>query len=77
MKSIFWFLARKAGFSFWEKEDHKPPNAIIDWACDYDQEMQEYTKEVIIYVTDYISRNITKLDESSKRDVLLDAGFKV
>ena len=72
MNSIFWFLARRAGFAFWEKEDINPRNYIIDWACNYDDEIQKYTKLVIEHTVDYIARN----GLAKKEDILVDFGFE-
>ena len=72
MNSIFWFLARRAGFAFWEKEDVNPRNYIIDWSCMYDKEIQKYTKLVVEHTVDYINRN----GLTNKEDILLDFGFE-
>lgn len=76
MNSIFWFLARKSGFAFWEKEEWNSTNAMIDWSCDYDAEIQRYTKEVVMQTIAYIDRNIASIEIESTNNILLDFGFK-
>jgi hypothetical protein len=39
-------LAKEAGFAFWENEEWKPPNEIIDWSCMYDEELEKFAKLV-------------------------------
>lgn len=41
-------LASKAGFIFWGDEEWKPEGAAIDWACNYDQEFQNFYKSLVI-----------------------------
>ena len=40
-------LAENAGFCFWEDEDWKPHDAVIDWSAQYDKEFQKYTELLI------------------------------
>ena len=48
MNNSLWFCARNAGFLFWEREPWKPSNSRIDWSTDYDEELQAYTKLVVL-----------------------------
>jgi hypothetical protein len=43
-------LAEQAGFVFWDNEDWKPTNSGIDWACNYDDQMELFVKLLIIDV---------------------------
>ena len=73
MNSIFWFLARRAGFAFWEKEDSVPWRKPSDGgSCMYDKEIQKYTKLVVEHTVDYITRN----GLAKKEDILVDFGFE-
>lgn len=49
MIETFWFYARRAGFCFWEKESWNYRNRRIDWSSDYDDELQRYTREVVVH----------------------------
>ena len=44
MKKIVKELAEKARFVFWADEEWKPKGATIDWACDYDKELERFFK---------------------------------
>lgn len=35
-------IATKAGFAMWGNEQHKPPNAVVDWSCKYDKELETF-----------------------------------
>jgi len=47
MKSEYKELAKQAGFIFWANEDWKPVDAVIDWSCDYDKELEKLIELVI------------------------------
>ena len=47
MKKIVKELAEKAGFVFWTDEDWKPKGATVDWACDYDKELERFFRLVV------------------------------
>jgi hypothetical protein len=40
-------LAEKAGFIFWQDEEWKPQDAVIDWSAQYDSELEKLTNLVI------------------------------
>ena len=40
-------LMKKAGFVFWEDEDWKPENAVIDWATNYDKEIEKFAELIV------------------------------
>lgn len=40
MKKEYQKLAKEAGFIFWKNESWKPDGQIIDWSCNYDEEIQ-------------------------------------
>jgi hypothetical protein len=35
-------LAEEAGFAMWGKEKYKPDGAVVDWACEYDDELVRF-----------------------------------
>lgn len=76
MNSGFWFLARKSGFAFWEREEWNQFNAVIDWSSNYDSEFQEYTKEVILHTIAYIDRNHSRISDETIDNILTNFGFK-
>jgi hypothetical protein len=40
-------LAYKAGFALWENEEYRPPNAVIDWSCMYDDELVKFAESIV------------------------------
>lgn len=40
-------LARKAGFVFWGNEPHGPGPGHIDWASNYDEELERFAELLI------------------------------
>ena len=38
---------KKAGFVFWEDEDWKPEDAVIDWATNYDKEIEKFAELIV------------------------------
>ena len=40
-------LMKEAGFVFWEDEDWKPEDAIIDWATNYDKEIEKFAELIV------------------------------
>jgi hypothetical protein len=40
-------LAEEAGFMFWGNEPHRPEDADIDWAAQYDQEMADFVTALV------------------------------
>lgn len=43
----FKALARESGFVFWDNEPHGPGPGNIDWSCDYTQEFEHYSRELV------------------------------
>ena len=40
-------LAKQAGFIVWEENDYAPERAgLVDWACEYDQELVKFYRLV-------------------------------
>ena len=61
-------LAEEAGFCFWEDEEWKPHDAMIDWSAQYDDEFQKYTELLIKECIKVVYDNV---------EVALDANGKV
>lgn len=40
-------IAREAGFIFWGNETYKPQGQIIDWASDYDADLDKFYEMVV------------------------------
>lgn len=58
-------LADRAGFVLWKDEDWKPKDAVIDWACGYDVELEKFVELVVrrcnvLYENGYTSEQIRK-----------------
>jgi len=47
MNKRFEQLARKAGFVFWKNETHGPGPGHIDWANNYDQELERFAELLV------------------------------
>ena len=51
MNPVIKKLAEEAGFCFWEDEEWKPKDAVIDWSAQYDDEFQKYSELLIGHLT--------------------------
>lgn len=40
-------LVAQAGFQLWADEDWRPKNALVDWSCDYDKELQRFAQLIV------------------------------
>ena len=40
-------LAEQAGFMMWADEAWKPPGAVVDWAAEYDQELEKFAELIV------------------------------
>jgi hypothetical protein len=54
MNELIKDLAAKAGFEFWADEHWKPEDAIIDWSCNYDSELEKFAKLIVKECVDHI-----------------------
>lgn len=41
-------LVKKSGFHLWENEPWKPEGAVVDWSCNYDDELDKLTRLIIL-----------------------------
>ena len=57
MNDVYWFYAREAGFTFWEKEPWNRRNLRIDWSSDYDDALEKYTQLVIEHTLREANKN--------------------
>mgnify|MGYP003348716843 CR=1 FL=1 len=57
-------LADQAGFSMWEDEPWRPEGAIIDWASNYDAELEKFAELLIRECAEFIrAKNFKLLDD--------------
>ena len=40
-------IAEEAGFILWAEEDWKPEGAVVDWACEYDDELVKFAQLIV------------------------------
>jgi len=55
-------LLKKAGFCLWSDEKHRPPGAIIDWSCNYDDEVQKLI-QLVRQESHEHNKIVAKIDE--------------
>ena len=49
-------LMKNAGFVFWEDEDWKPEDAVIDWATNYDKEIEKFAELIVRECLEIVNR---------------------
>ena len=47
MNDEFHKLVAQAGFELWADEDWRPKNALVDWSCNYDKELQRFAQLIV------------------------------
>lgn len=47
MKKLIKDLADEAGFVLWNGEEHAPVDAVVDWSCSYDYELEKFADLVV------------------------------
>jgi hypothetical protein len=47
MKKLIKELADEAGFLMWDGEEHAPVDAVVDWSCSYDYELEKFAELII------------------------------
>lgn len=62
-------LAKKSGFMLWEDEAWKPKDAIVDWSCNYDAELEKFVK--------LIAENCAQLCGSQADKKVIRAAFDI
>ncbi|NCQ52169.1 hypothetical protein GW796_09810 [archaeon] len=73
LKNRFKKSADKAGFIFWSKEDYGPGEGYIDWASNYDSEIQKYSALLIKDILSEITKmNIPGFEKSHKNKEIKD-----
>ena len=68
-------LAKRAGFIFWEDEPWKPDGAIIDWAAQYDKEIETFSNLMVQRFLDLIGDQIISLgylEDDAGKETLYD-----
>jgi len=56
----FKALARECGFQFWEDESWGPGPGNIDWGCDYTQEFEHYSRELVTWTCELMRQEIIR-----------------
>ena len=56
----FKSLARECGFVFWQDEPHGPGPGNIDWSCDYTQEFEKYSRELVTWTCELMRQEIIR-----------------
>jgi hypothetical protein len=46
-KEVYNSLVEEAGFNLWMDEPWGPPDAGVDWSCNYDRELQQFAMLVV------------------------------
>jgi hypothetical protein len=47
MKKLIKELADEAGFLMWDGEEHAPVDAVVDWSCSYDYELEKFAELIV------------------------------
>lgn len=55
----FKALALECGFIFWGDEPHGPGPGNIDWSCDYTEEFEEYSCELVRWTCETMEQELT------------------
>jgi len=56
----FKALAKECGFVFWGNEPHGPGPGNIDWSCDYTQEFEQYSRELVTWTCELMRQDIIR-----------------
>ena len=56
----FKALAKECGFVFWGNEPHGPGPGSIDWSCDYTQEFEQYSRELVTWTCELMRQDIIR-----------------
>ena len=56
----FKALAKECGFVFWGNEPHGPGPGNIDWSCDYTQEFEKYSRELVTWTCELMRQDIIR-----------------
>lgn len=63
-------LASKAGFNFWGGEHWKPQGAVIDWSCNYDNELENFAQLIAVHCISLIRESMS---DSERSDLVYNA----
>ena len=58
-------LLKKAGFVFWEDEHWKPEDAVIDWATNYDKEIEKFAELIVRECADIVEDAVNHREPAS------------
>lgn len=54
----FKALALECGFLFWDAELHGPGPGYIDWSCDYTEEFEQYSRELVRWTCETMQQEL-------------------
>jgi hypothetical protein len=57
-------LVRKAGFCMWSDETWRPEGAVVDWAADYDKELELFAMMIVAKGIKKIEKNIMQMEKT-------------
>ena len=58
-------LARKAGFCMWSDETWRPEGAVVDWAAQYDEELELFAMLIVDKAIKKIDKALWKMEHLS------------
>ena len=56
----FKALALECGFVFWADEPHGPGPGYIDWSCDYTQEFEQYSRQLVEWTCELMRQEVIR-----------------
>jgi hypothetical protein len=68
-------IANDSGFVFWDDEEWKPADAIVDWSTDYDHELSVYSNNLVSECASLIQDMVDKRIPASEYPKLLREHF--
>ena len=56
----FKALALECGFLFWADEPYGPGPGYIDWGCDYTQEFEQYSRQLVEWTCELMRQEVVR-----------------
>jgi hypothetical protein len=76
MKKLIKELADEAGFLMWDGEEHAPVDAVVDWSCSYDYELEKFAELIIKRCADVADKYVRDGDIDIAELIRRDFGVK-
>lgn len=54
-------VAKRSGFVLWDNCHWKPEFEVVDWSCSYDNELQEFLRQVVLECCTVIPEHAPRL----------------